>query len=162
MIHDIEKLSSVKDLTLDTYMPNGGTALLDALGATIESVGAKLAALTEDERPSKVLFLVITDGDENASRKFTKTKIKEMVEHQTSIYNWEFVFMGANIDSMSEGSAMGVSRGNAMNYVASANGTNELYKSLSHNTTKYRTSGGTGKKDPFFDPAAAPLKPEVK
>ena len=82
LLHDFVKLASVPDLTERAYAPSGGTALLDAMGTTINSVGAKLAALPEDQRPSKVLFLVITDGHENSSYFFSAAQIKQMVTHQ--------------------------------------------------------------------------------
>jgi hypothetical protein len=162
-IHDFEKLASVKDLTMESYRPSGGTALLDAMGTTIKSVGAKLAAMPEDERPGKVLFLVITDGQENASKEFTKVQIKEMVKHQSDVYNWEFVFTGANMDAIGEAATIGVDARKSLNYNATPVGTRALYRDISEGTSKYR-SGGTSKSDAFFDSSkvVAPVKPEVK
>ena len=74
LVHHFEKLASVPDLTNKTYKPNGSTALLDAMGSTIDSVGEKLSSMPESERPSKVLFMVITDGEENVSSRFTKAR----------------------------------------------------------------------------------------
>jgi hypothetical protein len=140
LVHDFVKLGSVPNLDDKVYKPNGSTALLDAMGNTINSVGAKLAAMPESERPSKVLFLIITDGQENASREFTKAQIKEMVEHQRNTYNWEFVFMGANIDAIAEGVSLGVAAANTMNYNATAAGTRDLYRSVSESVGNYRSS----------------------
>lgn len=137
-VHDSVALADVPDLNPTTYAPSGGTALLDAMGETMDSVGAKLAALPEEERPSKVLFLIITDGQENSSSKYTASQIKTMVEHQKEAYNWEFVFMGANIDAIAEGSALGISTQNTMNYDATSVGTKDLYRSISENTRSYR------------------------
>lgn len=141
IVHNFKPIASVPDLDTKTYVPGGGTALLDAMGSTINSVGSKLAAMMEDDRPSKVLFLVITDGEENSSREFTKAKIKEMVEHQTNVYNWQFIFLGANIDAISEGNSLGFSTMNSMNYSATPGGTHDLYKTISTNTTNYRSTG---------------------
>ena len=157
LVHDFVKLASVPDLNRKSYYPNGGTALLDAMGTTINSVGAKLSALPEDERPSKVIFLIITDGQENSSRSFTKEQVKSMVEHQRDVYSWEFVFMGANIDAIGEGTSLGISAQNTMNYAPSAVGTRSLYSSVSSSMTGYR--GGSSSKASYFDPNAVPPAP---
>jgi len=141
VVHDCLVLADVPELDKTSYKANGGTALLDALGTTINSVGAKLAAMEEDERPSKVIFLVITDGEENSSREFTKEQIKSMVEHQQDVYKWQFVFMGANIDSMAEGTSIGIAQNNTMDYEATSEGTIGLYTDVSHSLTRYRTHG---------------------
>lgn len=153
LVHDFVELSGVPNLNPKVYRPNGGTALLDALGTTIDSVGAKLAALPESDRPSKVIFLIITDGEENSSRRFTKTQIKSMIEHQQQTYNWEFVFMGANLDAISEGASLGISPSNSMGYVASAAGTRSLYNYVSSNMRSYRM--GSRQKVNFFDQTLA-------
>lgn len=140
IVHDAVPLTEVPDLDAKTYAPSGGTALLDAMGETMDRVGAKLAAMPEEERPSKVLFLIITDGQENSSVKYSAEQIKGMVEHQKGAYNWEFVFMGANIDAITEGAALGISTQNTMNYDATSVGTKSLYRSISESTTSYRGS----------------------
>lgn len=155
MIHDFQKIASVSDLSEDNYVPNGGTALLDAVGSTINSVGQKLSEMPEDERPSKVLFVIITDGEENTSREFSKLQIKEMIEHQREKYNWEFVFMGANIDSMAAGTSIGVNPQLAMNYVPTAAGTKGLFENISRSTSNYRRGGGYQVIDPLLDPSSA-------
>jgi len=148
LVHDCLALADVPELDKTSYKANGGTALLDALGTTINSVGAKLAAMEEDERPSKVIFLVITDGEENSSQEFTKEQIKSMVEHQQDVYKWQFVFMGANIDSMAEGTSLGIAQNNTMDYEATSKGTRGLYTDVSHSLTRYRTRGPS--KSGFF------------
>lgn len=140
LVHDFIKLATVPDLNEVTYRPSGGTSLLDALGTTINSVGQKLAAMAEDDRPSKVIFLVITDGQENSSRLFDRAQIRSMVEHQQSAYNWEFVFMGANVDSFSEGTSLGIAGRNSVNYEATRGGTAKLYGAVSDSLRTYRIS----------------------
>jgi uncharacterized protein YegL len=147
--HDFVKIASVPNLSNKTYNPQGGTALLDAMGTTIESVGRKLAAMPEDERPSKVIFLIITDGHENSSKRFTAEQIKSMVEHQKDVYSWEFVFMGANIDAIGTGTSLGISAMNSLNYSADSVGTHQLYKSISENMSTYR--GSTSSRADFFN-----------
>jgi len=155
LIHDFVKLASVPDLDSKIYKPNGGTALLDAMGTTINTVGAKLAAMPEDERPSKVIFLIITDGQENSSHHFSAAQIKSMVEHQRDAYKWEFVFMGANIDSIAEGQAIGISMQNSMNYEATSAGTRSLYNNVSDSLRSYRGSNES-QVDFFNQPTTTP------
>jgi len=149
LVHDFVKIAGVPSLDSKTYTPQGGTALLDAMGSTIDSVGKKLAALPESERPSKVIFLIITDGHENSSKRFDPAQIKAMVEHQKDVYSWEFVFMGANIDAIATGTNLGISMQNTLNYVPSAAGTQDLYKSISSNTSAYR--GSNSSRADFFN-----------
>lgn len=149
LVHDFVKIASVPNIDSKAYVPQGGTALLDAMGSTIDSVGKKLAALPEDERPSKVIFLIITDGHENSSHRFDAAQIKAMVEHQKDVYSWEFVFMGANIDAISAGTNLGISMQNTLNYDATSVGTHELYKSISSNVSSYR--GSTSSRADFFN-----------
>jgi uncharacterized protein YegL len=146
-------INEVQDLNYETYAPGGGTALLDALGKTINEVGTKLAALPEEERPSKVVVVVITDGEENSSKEFTKSQIKEMISHQEEKYNWSFSFMGANMDSVKEGSTIGVRTANAVNYSASSKGTAKLYGTLSNSLRRVRAAGaGFASSAPLFTP----------
>jgi hypothetical protein len=108
VIHSGESLGAVSPLNEDTYTPTYSTALLDAVGRSITSVGARLAETPEDERPEKVLVVIMTDGYENASTDFSGAKINEMVKLQRDTYNWEFIFLGADIDAWSGGSSMGM------------------------------------------------------
>lgn len=156
LVHDCVKLDKVPDLTTKTYRPNGGTALLDAMGTTIDEVGKKLAAMPEEERPSKVIFLIVTDGEENSSRRYTLEQIRSMVTHQRETYSWEFVFMGANIDAIAAGTSLGVSAANSVNYVASAAGTHQLYGSVSRSLGSYRVASNQ-QVDFFNQPGQAPV-----
>jgi uncharacterized protein YegL len=138
LVYDCKPLQDVAELTEADYSVGGGTSLLDALGNTILSVGNKLASMPEDDRPSKVIVLVITDGEENSSREFNKKKIKEMVDHQQTTYGWEFLYFGANVDAIKEGNSMGFQ--NNTNYIATNEGTQSLYRSVSNSVVKSRTS----------------------
>lgn len=149
LTHDFVKIAGVPNLDSKAYVPQGGTALLDAMGTTIDSVGRKLAALPEAERPSKVIFLIITDGHENSSKRFDSAQIKAMVEHQKDVYSWEFVFMGANIDAIAAGTNLGISMHNTLNYSADSVGTRQLYKSISENMSSYR--GSNSSRADFFN-----------
>lgn len=122
------------------FAPRGSTALLDAIGRTINDVGARLSKTPENDRPNKVLFIVMTDGYENASREFTNVKVKELVEHQKTKYQWDFVFLGANMDSFSVGGSMGVSSFGTVNFVATSAGVRSGLQAASYYTSSARLS----------------------
>ena len=99
-------------------VPRGSTALLDAVGRAINETGERLAKLPESDRPSLVIFVVMTDGHENSSHEFTKAQIKSMIEHQQQAYNWQFTFLGANQDAFAEASEIGIDAGGAADFSA--------------------------------------------
>jgi hypothetical protein len=127
-------------LTEETYVPRGNTALFDAVGLTIASVGERLAKLDESQRPGQVIFLIITDGQENASRLYSSEKVQEMVKHQTEVYNWTFVFMGGGdlTTQTAQSIAMGIPQTNSYNYGNNAVGTRALYTTLTKGVSKRR------------------------
>ena len=89
------------------FEPRGSTPLLDALGQTIVSTGARLRTMRESDRPGRVIFVAITDGLENASQEYNLARVREMIQHQESVYKWDFVYLGANVDAFAESEAMG-------------------------------------------------------
>lgn len=96
--------------------PRGMTALYDAIGQTVDKVGDSLAAMNEADRPNKVVVMIMTDGEENDSKEFTASKVKEMVQHQESVYNWKFIYLGANQDAFAVGNTIGTSVVRTSNY----------------------------------------------
>lgn len=130
LLHDHVNIQDIKPITRNEYFARGWTALLDAVGKTINSVGARLSETPEDERPEKVIFVITTDGMENASREFAKSKVKEMIEHQQSKYSWVFMFLGANMDAVSEASSLGINTDFARTYTASDLGTKSVYATV--------------------------------
>ena len=120
------KADQVK-LTNQEYFVRGYTALLDAVGKTILDVGYRLSRIRAEERPGKVIFVITTDGLENASREFSYAKVKELIRHQQLKYGWEFIFLGANIDAGREAHNIGINKKYAVNYEASKNGIQEMY-----------------------------------
>jgi hypothetical protein len=114
-------------LTEKEYYVRGTTALLDAVGKTILDVGHRLSKTPEAQRPGNVIFVITTDGMENASREFTYKKVKELIKHQQEKYNWEFIFMGANIDVAQEADSLGISIENAFDFEASEAGVEKMY-----------------------------------
>lgn len=118
----VDVKSLTKGLLLEQYNPANGTALLDAIGVAIAEKGAEFAALPEEKRPGKVMFVIITDGQENASKDFTFDKIKEMIEHQKSVYNWDFTFLGANIDTFNVADSLGIVAGKSLSFSSTKSG----------------------------------------
>jgi hypothetical protein len=114
-------------LTEKNYYVRGCTALLDAVGKTIFDVGYRLSNTKEEERPGKVIFVITTDGMENASREFTYEKVKELIIHQQEKYNWEFIFLGANIDAGTEAESLGINSDNAFSFEATNEGIEVMY-----------------------------------
>ncbi len=110
LVHDGKPTKDVPPLTEETYVPRGTTALLDAIGRTIEDMGRRLDKTPESERPARVLIAILTDGLENASRDYTREKINSMIAHQREVYSWEFLFLAANQDAIQEGSKIGIQR----------------------------------------------------
>lgn len=109
-------------LLLEEYRPNGGTALLDAVGKAINEKGTELSNLKEEDRPSKVMFVIITDGAENASKEFSVDKIKEMIEQQKNVYSWDFTFLGANIDTVAAASSIGIDSNKSLSFSTKKSG----------------------------------------
>lgn len=114
-------------LTNKEYYVRGCTALLDAVGKTILDVGYRLSKTAEEKRPDKVIFVITTDGMENSSREFTYEKIRDLIKHQQEKYNWEFIFLGANIDAAIEAENIGIDISNAYNFEASEIGVETMY-----------------------------------
>lgn len=138
-IVDGSDVKEVKPMTEKDYSPNGATAMLDAIGDTVISVGKRLANMPEPERPGKVIVTIITDGEENSSKEYTYQQIREMIEEQKNKYSWTFVFIGANIDAQAIGSSIGIDRKLSKNYTASKIGTETLYKTVSKTIANVRS-----------------------
>ena len=98
----------IRQVPAFALVPRGATALLDAAGRAINETGARLAAMSEADRPALVVFVIVTDGQENSSREFKREKIREMIQHQQSVYKWQFTFLAANQDAFAEGASMGI------------------------------------------------------
>lgn len=132
----------VPPLTTFNYLPCGGTALLDALDTAIEQIGKRLSNMKEEDRPNKVLFVILTDGEENSSKIATKRSVKKKVQHQKNKYSWEFLFLGANIDAFQESKDLSISH--SINYSATPTGIRTAFKSASIGTSAYIHGGTKG------------------
>lgn len=130
-----------------TYIPRGMTALYDAIGRTIAATGEKLAAMSENDRPSKVLFVILTDGFENCSREYNAVQVKQIIEEQRSIYSWEFVFLGASEASLTDASRIGGS--NIQKFEPTKEGVKLAYSTLSEATRSFRVAADY-KSDSFW------------
>ncbi len=126
-------------LTMETFVPRGWTALHDAVGKTIETMGKRLAGMKEAERPGRVIVVIITDGGENHSFSYTAERVKSMVEEQKSKYAWEFLFVGANQDAWLNAANIGILRDKALNYQASEIGTQNAFYTATKSVSKYRS-----------------------
>lgn len=138
IVCDGKDIREAKPLTDETYVPRGTTALLDAMGRTINNIGRDLAAMPEHDRPGRVVVVVVTDGHENASREFSRRQVFEMVTHQTEKYGWQFVFLGCNQDAIAEGASLGTR--SAANYRNTSRGIAAMYGGISDGIARYRTS----------------------
>lgn len=138
LLHDRLDIRAVAPLTDKDYTVRGSTALLDALGRTINKIRAAQKHTAENYRAEKVLFVIITDGLENASREYSAERIKTRIERQKQKYGWEFVFFGANMDAVIEAGKLGIAADRAHNYFADAIGTSAAYTAMSAFSTAYR------------------------
>lgn len=130
----------VSDVPPLRIVPRGGTALLDAIGNTIVATGARLASLPESERPDRVLVIIMTDGHENESKEYRKGRIMEMIAHQRAHYSWEFMFLGADQESIDEAAQLGVS--SSLKYNKAQRGSvGAAYGATSSSAGQYRSSG---------------------
>ena len=138
ILHNRVNIKRVNPITDREYYVRGMTALLDAVGKTINKTVKAIIKSDEDEQPSNVLFVIITDGMENASREFSYKKIKQMIEHEKEKYSWEFIFLGANIDAIATAAKFGIDEDKASNYHADSLGTMLNFESVSDAVSNFR------------------------
>jgi len=125
VIHDFLDLQEVPELTKSVYFSRGGTPLVDALAQLIISTGTSLSALPEKDRPEKVIVVIFTDGQENSSVEYKKADVTKLIKQQEEKYNWDFMFMGADLASVGEAQALGLA--NVIQYVNTSKGTGGTY-----------------------------------
>ena len=138
VLHDRVSLDHIRPMTDKEYYVRGCTALLDALGGAIHHIGNVHKYAREEDRPEKTLFIITTDGQENASRRYTYDKVKHMVERQKEKFGWEFLFLGANIDAISAARSVGIGADRAVNYHCDSEGTAVNYRVLSETVSRVR------------------------
>lgn len=140
LLHDRIKVRGIAPITDKEYYVRGNTALLDAVGRTINKIGNVQKHTAEDERAEHVMFVITTDGMENASREFSYAKVRNMIENQKIKYGWEFIFLGANIDAIATAERFGIGEDRAANYNADSEGTSLNYAVISETVSCLRAS----------------------
>ena len=140
VIHDRAKLSEIKPMTEDDYYVRGCTALIDAIGGAIHHIGNIHKYARPEDVPEHTMFVITTDGMENASRRYTSEKVKRMIERQKEKYGWEFLFIGANIDAVETAAQYGIDSSRAVNYNADEKGTHILYDTVSDAVCRMRSN----------------------
>ncbi|MEW9052474.1 MAG: vWA domain-containing protein [Neobacillus sp.] len=138
LLHDRINIKGISPITEEDYEVGGTTALLDAIGFAIQKIKNVQKKTKEEERAEKVLFVITTDGMENASREFTSSKIKNMIQHQKEKVGWEFMFLGANIDAISTAAQFGIDEDFAVEYHADKVGTQLNYQVLNEAVMNFR------------------------
>ena len=140
VIHDRKAIQEIEPMTRNEYYVRGCTALLDAVGGAIHHIGNVHKYAREEDRPEKTLFIITTDGMENASRRYSYTQLKAMIERQKEKYGWEFIFLGANIDAAKEAARFGIDADCAADYHADSEGTAVIYEAMSEVVCNVRAS----------------------
>lgn len=141
VLHDRKKLSEAPKMTERDYTVRGSTALIDAIGGAIHHIGNIHKYARKEDVPSRTMFVITTDGCENASHIYSSDRVKKMVERQKEKYGWEFIFIGANIDSAETAKHFGISTDRAVNYHADKKGTAVVFDALSDTVCAFRSCG---------------------
>ena len=141
VIHDRCDIGIVPPLTLQDYEPAGCTALLDAIGGAVKHIGMVHRYARPEDVPARTLFVITTDGLENASRRFSAKAVRELIEEKKKA-GWEFLFLGANIDAVETARAFGIAEDRAVNFVADSDGVRENFRSLASPVAIFSRGGG--------------------
>lgn len=132
----------VSDVPYYKLIPSGMTALMDAVGRAINETGIRLSQMLEQDRPALVIFAILTDGQENSSKEFSRTQVKEMIERQTKDYDWQFTFLGANQDAFSEAANIGINQQAVANF--STKKSSQAFASVASNVGRMRSASKIG------------------
>ena len=140
-LYDRVNISEIENMTTKDYCPGGGTALCDAVGNTINRIKYAQQYLKKDERPDKTMFVIITDGQENSSREFSSSKVKELITEQKQKHDWEFLFLGANMDAVETANTYGIDADKAVTYMSDVIGTTTAWGALANITSGFAKIG---------------------
>lgn len=140
VLHDRVKLNDIPKMTDNDYTVRGCTALIDAIGGAIQHIGNIHKYARPEDVPEHTMFVITTDGQENASHRYTSDQVKKMIERQKEKYGWEFLFIGANIDAVETAARYGIDKDRAVNYKADGEGTHILYESVAKAVCNIRAS----------------------
>jgi uncharacterized protein YegL len=138
LLHDRIEIQAVSAISDKEYYVGGSTALLDAIGRTINKIGNAQKNTAAEFRADNVLFVIITDGQENSSREYSMSRIRKMIEHQKNKYKWEFIFLGANIDAVETAGSFGISADRAQDFLADSEGVEMNFRVMSETVAAYR------------------------
>jgi len=150
-LYEYKNIDDAPLLTHETFIPRGATALYDAIGRTINRVKERISNMQEENSPSRVIFVIITDGHENASSEFTNETIKTLIEQQTKDDNWLFTYLGANQDAVLASSDMGISFGNTANYSSNNIGTRAAFDAVNTGIVRCCNMDSKITCDSFYD-----------
>jgi len=134
-------IEKITELTSDVYSPGGGTALIDAIGKTVDSVSDRIGAMDEEEKPDKIIVIVITDGEENSSRIYKGADVSKKIKEHQEREGWEIIFIGASADVLDQAEDLGIRSDRMMGYVADGAGTRGVYMGMSEAVSSYRATG---------------------
>lgn len=164
VLHDRKNLYNVRSITERDYYVRGCTALLDAVGGAIHHIGNVHKYMPANQRPEKTMFIITTDGMENASREYTYSKVKKMVEEKKKKYHWEFVFLGANIDAVEVAGRFGVSKNRAVRYECDSAGTKLNFQMMSKMVSCAKRAKSAVEMEAMMDcdEMLAPIKEDYK
>lgn len=162
VLYDRVAVGKVEPMNDRQYYVRGCTALLDALGGAIHHIANIHKYAREEDRPEKTLFIITTDGMENASRIYTYDKVKKMVEEEKEKYGWEFLFLGANIDAIEVAGRFGIGADRAINYECDSKGTALNYQVLSDTVSAVRRSKSRAEMDKAVFACCAPIREDYK
>ena len=142
VLYDRVKLADVRKMTRDDYTVRGCTALIDAIGGAIHHIGNIHKYARREDVPEHTMFVIMTDGMENASHRYSSDRVKQMIEHEKTEYGWEFLFIGANIDAVKTAGRFGIGSNRAVNYHADSRGTGVVYEAVCASIGKMRAGRG--------------------
>ncbi len=162
VVYDRQPVKMVEPMTDRQYYVRGCTALLDAIGGAIHHIGNVHKYAREEDRPEKTMFIITTDGRENASRFYTYDRVKYMVERQKEKYGWEFLFLGANIDAISVAARFGINADRAINYECDQVGTSLNYQVMSETITALRRAKNKEDLDQAVCKCTAPIREDYE
>ena len=142
VLHDRIKLKDIQEMTAKDYTVRGCTALIDAIGGAIHHIRNIYKYARPEDVPAHTMFIIITDGMENASVHYSSDEVKKMIEIQKEKYGWEFLFIGANIDAVETAKHFGITKNRTVNYCADSQGTQLVYDTISEPISAMRTNKG--------------------
>lgn len=138
VVHNYKPLQEIPELNDKTFVPRGGTPLLDCLGRGINDLSEHINKLTNDQKPDKVFFIIITDGQENSSREFKKSDIVKLIDEKKNKDNWEFLFLSADLDAIGDARLYGINQTNVYVFNRDTKAVNKMWENLSASMSKAR------------------------